>query len=309
MTLSERNAFFKAGIIICAVCALFILAASFITIPLYGIHTPLNNNLSADEGNSASPEEEAAQSIEEEDSVPPEDKPRQPPNILFFITNSIIKNNFYAVHASMSLLAIFSLAGMLLIYYYFERTSAPEILYVAFFTISCAFEVIRLAVPLRLALNFPSVYTRAAMQILLFARFFGIFSLFAASVCSAGLEVQKIRNVVFIIIIAAMIITFGIPVDVLSWDAGFNLAYGYSSMFALIELAVFITTVIGFLITAKNKESMEYVYVAVGIVITLIGRNILLNTGSWIGTVPGILLLSSGTYVLCSKLHKIHLWM
>ena len=309
MTLSERNIFFKAGIIFCAVCALLILAASFITIPLYqeAGYIPLTASdvlpvsdvsLSADDP----PEEEGY-------SPPLKAAQRRPQNFFHSITNKIAANNYYAVHTALSLLAIFSLAGIFLIHYYFERTSAPEILYIAFFTISFSFEAIRLVIPLQLALNFPSVYILAAAKILLFVRFFGIFSLFAASICSSGLEVQKIRNVIFALIISAMAVTMGVPIDVLNWNTSFNMVNGYSSMFAVIEIVVFITTMISFLITAKNRFSREYIYVAAGITIALIGRNFLLNTDNWAGLVPGIFLLSFGTWMMCSKLHKIHLWL
>ena len=237
-----------------------------------------------------------------------EENLRRPAN-LFQIISGLIDNNYYAVHSSMIMAVLFSLAGIILIFYFFERTTAPEILYIAFFTISLSFEVIRLILPLSFIINFPSVYIRVFSHVLLFARYFGIFSLFAASICAAGLDVQKTRNVIFVIIIAAMLITFGVPIDVLNWDTSFNMVNGYASLFRMIELTAYLITMISFLITAKTRDTKEYVYVAVGIILAFFGRNILLNADNWINPVFGILLLSFGTWFLCSKLHKIHLWL
>jgi len=270
MTLSERNTFFKAGIAFCLVFTLLILAASFFTIPVYP-------------------------------KMMDENIPR-PMNIL-------LPNNYFSVHASIALTVVFSLIGILFILSYFERTSAPEILYIAIFTISFAFEAIRLVLPLQLIFNFPSFYILVAFRILLFARFFCIFSLFAASICAAGLEVQKTRNVIFVIVIASLIITMGVPIDVLNWDTSLNMVNGYTSMFRMIELVAFITTLTSFLIAAKNRGSKEYIYVAIGIMLAIIGRKILLSTDNWTGPVLGFLMLSFGTWFLCSKLHKIHLWL
>jgi len=276
MTLSERNTFFKVGIVFCAFCALLILAASFLAIPLY----PKMG----------------------------EDVPR-PSKVFQFITGKIAEHDFIAVHVSLALSVIFSLVGIILIHSFFERTSAPEILYIAIFTISFAFEALRLILPLQILFNLPSLYVLMAFRVLLFARFFCLFALFAASICASGLEVQKVRNVILIIVIAALIITMGVPIDVLNWDTSLNVVNGYNSMFRMIELVTFLTIAIGFLIAAKNKGSKEYNFAAIGVMTALAGRNILLNTDNWLGSALGILLLSFGTWFLCSKLHKIHLWL
>jgi len=281
MTLSERNTFFKTGIIFCAVCVFLTAAASFLIIPL----------------------------IQETNYILSLGEELRPVSIFQSFISRFIGSNYFAVHISLSFLVVFSLVGMLLIHFYFERTSTPEILYIAIFTISLSFEIIRLILPLQQIFIFSSFYVSISSRVLLFARYFGIFSLFTASICAAGLEVQKTRNVLFIIIIAALIITVSVPINVLNWDTSLNIINGYVSIFRMTELAVLLTTMISFFIAAKFRDSKEYIYVAVGSMLALIGRNILLNTDNWIGPLPGIFLLSFGTWFLCSKLHKIHLWL
>ena len=276
MTLSERNNFFKTGIFLCAAVMLMILAASFFTIPIYP-------------------------KIGETTS--------RPDNIFQMITGLISENNYYAVHTAIALTAIYSFTGMLLIHAFFERTPTPEILYIALFTISLSFEALRLLVPLNIALNFPSLYIRIAVRVMLFARFFSLFSLFTAGLCASGMDVQKNRNAIFIIIIAAMAITMGVPIDAHTWDTGFNLISGFLTMFRMIEIMVFIITMASFLIASKIRDTKEYVYVAIGVMLALIGRNILLGTDNWIGAIAGIILLSFGTWFLCFKVHKIYLWL
>ena len=280
MTLSERNTFFKIEIFFCAIIILLILAAFFFTIPLGSGHGLFD-----------------------------EENTRRPVYIFQAISGFIMGNNYYAVHTALALAALYSFIGMLLIHSFFERTPTPEILYIAIFAISLSFEAIRLFLPLNIILNLPSVYLRIATRILLFARFFGIFSLFTAGLCAAGLDVQKTRTAVFIIIIAVLVITGSVPIDTHSWDTGFNLIIGYSTMFRMIELLVFITTIASFFVAAKVRDTKEYNYAAIGVILAMIGRNILLGTDNWIGVVLGILPLSLGTWFLCSKVHKIHLWL
>jgi len=276
MTLSERNLFFKVGIVFCVIIVLLTLAASFLTVPVY---STLEENSHRSTGFFQ----------------------------IFF--NRFLNNNYYAVHASLAAAVLFSFIGMILIHFFFERTSAPEILYIAIFTISFSFEAIRLALPLFLIFNFPSFYLLVAARTLLFARYFSIFSLFTASIFAAGFETQKTRNVILVIFIAVLFVTLGVPIDTQSWDTAFNMISGYTSMFKLIEIIAFLATVISFLVAAHVRSSPDYVYVGLGVVLAQAGKAILLKTDNWVGPVPGILLLSLGTWFLCSKLHKLHLWL
>ena len=234
---------------------------------------------------------------------------RRPVSFFQNITGFFLKSNYLAVHVSLASMALFSFVVIILVFSSFQRTSASEILYIVFFALSFSFESIRLILPLRWIYNFPSVYLVVASRVLLFARVFGIFSLFAAGILAAGLEAEKTRNIIFITGIAAIVITVSIPIDVFDWDTGLNVANGHNSMFRVVELAVFVTTTISFLIAAKIRESKEYIFVAIGTAAALIGRNILIATDNWLGLIPGILLLSFGIWFICSKLHRIYLWL
>jgi len=276
MTLSERNIFFKVGIFFCAAVILLILAASFVVVPTY----------SEIEVNA-----------------------RRPNHVFQVIIGWIIGNNYYAVHTVLILTALYSFAGMLLIHSFFERTPTPEILYIAFFTISLSLEVLRIFLPLNLLFILPSFYLRITARALLFARFFGLFSLFTAGLCASGLDVRNTRVSIMIIIVATLLITLGVPIDAHTWDTGFNLINGYTSIYRWTEILVLITTMISFFIASKVRGSKEYIFVAIGVMIALIGRNILIGTDNWLGTILGIIFLSFGTWFLCSKVHKIHLWL
>jgi hypothetical protein len=276
MTLSERNVFFRAAIAFCAVSALLTLGISWLVVPLY-------------------------KTIGEID--------RRPADFAQFFLGRLFEQDYFAVHASLAALVVFSLAGLFLILSFFEQTATPEILYISFFIFSFTFEIIRLIIPLHIIYTIPSFYILISTRILLFARYFGIFSMVAASLCAAGLEVQMNRNLITIIIAAALVIVTGVPIDIQSWNTSLNVIYGFSSIFRVIEAAAFLASVTSFFIASNVRGSVEYIYIGIGVMIAFIGRYFLLNFDNWAGPIPGIIMLSFGTWFACSKLHRIYLWM
>jgi hypothetical protein len=214
-----------------------------------------------------------------------------------------------AVHCCISAAVLYSFFSIILIYYFFEKTQSPEILFVVFFAASFSLEALRLVLPLGRIYEIPSLYQLTASRIILFSRYFGIFSLFTAGVVTGGFKTQKQRNIIMVITVTTLIITLGVPIDTQVWDSSLNMINGYTSMFRLIETGTFLITAISFFIAAWSRSSHEFIFIGAGSVLAFLGRNILLNTDTWIGLPIGILLLATGTWLICTKLHRVYLWL
>jgi len=214
-----------------------------------------------------------------------------------------------AVNIIVLLLALYSIASIALIYFYFEKTQSLEIFFVAFFAASLAPEVLRLVLPIGQVYEIPSLYLLMASRIILFGRYFGTFSLFAASVHAAGYQSQQQRNTILVLVATSLFIALSIPVDTQTWDSSLTMISGYASMFRLIELVAIAITAITFFIASWTRGSRELMVIGAGSLLALLGRDILLRTDVWLGLPPGILMLTGGTWLMCSRLHKIYLWL
>jgi hypothetical protein len=214
----------------------------------------------------------------------------------------------YAPLVSIGGMVSFSLFSVLFIYYYFEKTQSPEILFVVFFVLSFSLEGMRTMVPLSRAFNLPGCYLLAASRIFLFGRYFGIFSLFAASVYAAGLGVQKQQNILFIMVLAALVIALRIPIDVLSWDSSFSTISGYTYLFRMVETGVFLMTIVSFLISAYSRSSEEFLFVGLGAFLVFAGRALLLGADTW-PALSGLAFLIAGIWIICVRLHRVYLWL
>jgi hypothetical protein len=277
MTLAFRNRFFLVGIILASVALVIIITASFVIIPVY-------------------PQVMAGIT-------------RRSAGFLQFIIAKLFKPASYIPFFTMLCAVIYALFTMAVVYFFFEKTQCPEILFIALFIFSFIFEVIRVILPLKFIYNLPIVYLTMTMRVLLFGRYFGVFSLFAASVCAAGLHVQKQRNIVIFILAAAAVIALGVPIDSLSWDSSFTMIIGYSPMLRMIETGIALITVVSFLVSAYFRSSREFISIGVGALMVFWGRTWLLTADTWLTPFFGIALLAVGTWFICTQLHKVYLWM
>jgi hypothetical protein len=215
----------------------------------------------------------------------------------------------YAPFASLAGATAYALVSLILIYYFFEKTQAPEILFVTLFVLSFSAEGMRIVTLLQKTQVIPALYLLMSSRVLLFGRLFGLFSLFAASVYAAGLDQQKERNIIFIIAIITLLISLRVPIDVLTWDSSYNMINGYTSLFRMVEIGIFLLTVISFFISAWSKGAAEYAAIAAGSFLTFTGRNLFLSADTWAAVALGIPLLAMGTWFICTRLHKVYLWL
>ncbi|MDR0669533.1 MAG: hypothetical protein LBF95_05585 [Treponema sp.] len=238
-----------------------------------------------------------------------EESVRRSPGIVQNFIAHFLAPSPYVPFVSLAGGGIYSLVTLVLIYFSFEKTQAPEILFITLFVLSFSFETMRFLIPLQKIWAIPSVYLLLASRVLLFGRFFGIFALFTAGVYAAGLEVQKQINALLIIAFISLVVSLGIPIDILTWDSSFSMINGYLSLFRMTETVVFVITMMSFFISAWSRGTPEYVTIGFGSFLAYAGRSILLSGDTWISPLPGLLLLVAGAWLICTKLHKVYLWL
>jgi hypothetical protein len=277
MTISSRNGFFKVGIILSTVIVGLIALAAVIILPVYP--------------------ELSSEAV------------RRPGGIIQALINPFLEPAPYAPFAAMTGAVVYALVTMILIYYFFEKTQSPEILFFAFFALSLAFEGVRAMVPLKEVYNLPGVFLVMASRVLLFGRYFGIFSLFTASVYASGLEMQKQGYVVFILAAATLMIALGVPIDGLSWDSSFAMISGYMGMFRVMELGVIVITMMSFFVSAYSRDSREYRLIGIGSFLVFLGRAMIISADTWVTPLPALGILALGTWFICTRLHRVYLWL
>ena len=214
-----------------------------------------------------------------------------------------------AILASIPLSVVFASVSVALLYYSFEKTQAPEILFFAAFCFSLTVEAFRIAVPLSVARDWPPAIIVGAARSIAFGRFFGILSLFASGVFANGVEFQKHGRIFIFIAVAALTVATGIPVDGLAYDSSFLPLSGYRAMIELVELSLAVITVLSYIVAAYSRSAREFYAAAAGIAMIAIGRDLLLKGDSWLTLPVGVALLAGGTWLFTVRTHRYYLWL
>jgi hypothetical protein len=277
MTLSARNYFFKTGIVLAAISLGIVAFCGYLSYPAF-------------------PRAAGSSALRSQ-------------GIIQLFIERLTNSSAYVPFWTMICATAYSLISIVLIHKFFEKTQSPEILFIGLFVISLAFEFARIAIPFKMVFYFPAKYLVAASRVLLFGRYFGLFSLFAASVYAAGYDSQKQQNLFIMLVLAALVIALNVPVDRFVWDSTFMIWNGYRSMLSTVELGVLVVSVLTFFISAHTRGSQTFILIGIGAFLTLAGRNLLINSDTWITPLPGLAILIAGTWFICSRLRLEYLWL
>lgn len=228
---------------------------------------------------------------------------------LQFILTPFFKPSPYPSFASIIVMVVYALIMVFLIYFFFEKTHSPEILFFALFALSFSLEIFRLALPLTEARGWPPAYRVTASRIVLFGRQFGILSIFITGIYATGWEFQKHGNIILIITAAALLSATIVPLDGLSWDTSGTLIIGYTSMFMIAEIGIILITILSFFIAAYSRGAKEFTLSGVGLLLVCLGRDSLLRSDTWIALGIGTVSLFFGSWLVTTRLHRFYLWM
>lgn len=275
--MKERNAFFRTGAC-AAVLALTAVTAS--SAGIFRVNPP-------------------AYQVAVEDAVQ-----RAPSPI-----SHILRPSARGVFASIIISALYALAAIIYIYRFFEKTQSPEILYFSFFVSSFAFEACRVMIPFAHVNELAGIYVVIAGKTLFFGRYFGVLSLLVAGVYASGFNAQIQKYTIIILISVSVIFAAEAPIDGFSWDAALNVTNGYAKLFKTVEMSVAVITLTSFLISTLTRGSNAYFFISAGVLLALVGRGFLLNADTWIAPILGALFLGTGTWLVCTKLHSVYLWL
>jgi hypothetical protein len=229
-------------------------------------------------------------------------------SLLPILSNFLPVQTTYTPFVTVVAAIIYALITLIMIFYMFEKTQSVEVHFLIFFVFSLVFEVLRLGIPVRLAFNISGILLALAARLLVFFRYFGIFSLFVASLYSAGLKIEKEENVLFPLVVITLFLSMSLPINTFTFDTTLCLANGYPIVFRVMEYLVAGLSGLSFFYGAWKTSAKEYCFIGIGALLAFTGRGILIDADFYAMAAVGLVLLSTGTWLICYHLRKLYLW-
>lgn len=231
------------------------------------------------------------------------------PRVIDFSINSILfEYNYYVSILSLIFVLLFVPSSGFFLLRTFEKTQSPEVIYYAGFLAGCFLQTVRISIPLfNLWIGYSSflVFTaRAAIA----GQIICALCLWFASFFSDEDSVQEADRNLAIAAATAVLFALFIPVNPSTLNSAFLLSTGYTYIFNIIYVILFLVSFFAFIIRGKERNMVSSVRIAILFLVFFTGYRILAVSDSLFFLILGSILLYSGSFLFLNTLHKYYLW-
>jgi hypothetical protein len=190
----------------------------------------------------------------------------------------------------------------------FRRTASAEIFFFVFFLYSLSFEAIWTWNAVLTIRGSPVFIGVLLTKITHFGRLFGLMSLVISSLNALEISRQK-----FSILLAGSFLISLVLIDILPMDSSvllsnFHYRPGDERGLWIITLALEAVAIVNYLVAAYRRERRELALIALGILLILVGRELLLFWSGPLHISIGLALTSVGIWFFTKQINRIYLW-
>ena len=203
---------------------------------------------------------------------------------------------------------VFAFFASLILYFSFRKTASPEIFFFIAFVVSMSFDAFK-AVQILIDISSVAPYFGgAATKVIYFGKFFGTLTVFAAGLFSTGVEYQKTEIILGIAFLLALSLALALPVDVTLLGGNLVHPIGGTRELTIISILFQCFAVLNFALAAVIHHDRNYLFMAAGIALVLIGRELLFYRSDSIALIAAFVLLIGGATLFSERTHEVHLW-
>lgn len=232
-----------------------------------------------------------------------------------FITSMIILFNRASVEhettaelISVAAELLYAVAAIVILYFSFRKTKSPEIFFFILFVISMCFDSLKAAFVLFNAMGIAPYYGVLLTRAVYFGRFLGTLAVLTSGLFPLGAEYQRMEIYIGVSFLLSFALSAAIPVDMTEIDPVMLFQMGHMRELGIISVIFLFFGVFNFILYAIQNSSKDHVYLAAGLALAIIGREINFYTQQPLLSAVAVVLLVAGTVLFGERAHAIHLW-
>lgn len=197
------------------------------------------------------------------------------------------------------------LAGVLAV---FRKTSSAEIFFFSFWALSLALECGRVAVFRLAAGTATDASIEYASRVVLAGRYIGSLALFASGLFAVGLRSEQPGSFAVALVAIGGAFAVAVPLDTGVYLGTLVLRPGYPWIDVALAALAAVVTLANYLRAAAVTGERGYVQAGLGLLVAVIGRQVLESAWNPLLILPGAALVGFGSWILIRRLHAYYLW-
>jgi hypothetical protein len=214
----------------------------------------------------------------------------------------------YRSLAAAGVLGLISTVGVAVSARLFRRVSSAEIYFMTVFLMSLSLELFRIGQPLVDIAEVTPYVGVLLTRLVLFGRFVGALSIFAAGIYTAGADYPRIGSITLLIAALSFLIVYFLPVDSQQIQASFVHVTGGREGVDLLLGFLSVGTIVNYLIGWSRGHRERGGGIAVAAAALVIGTQLVFNVPAVFPLAVGLILVAAGTATFVFVNRSYYLW-
>jgi hypothetical protein len=198
---------------------------------------------------------------------------------------------------------------LVIITHFFRKISAPEVFFFLVFLFTLTLDLAKILQPLTTLLELPRSYATTGTRVVYFGNILGVFCLFTSSLYIAGVTYQKTGTALGIALLVAFSLVYAIPVDSLELNPSLVHTVGEEMSVHIVLSVIYVLTILNTIYGVVGTQDSEYAVLLIGIVLLVIGRQLLFFLGTPLICAGGLGATIAGAVVFAGKSRRMYLWL
>ena len=190
----------------------------------------------------------------------------------------------------------------------FANTQSLELIYFGGFLLACMAEGVRLFMPLFGLWQSYSMMLIITGRTVITGRILSFLSLLFAALFNETDQRQNVERNFMVMLIIALLAGILMPLDTTQTTSACTVLWGYRPLFFTMRVCLFVLTELTFIIAIVWKGNREHVKTAIAYPLLMAGYTLLCYADNYLFTGLGSILLTIGTGMYLTTLHKIYMW-
>lgn len=189
-----------------------------------------------------------------------------------------------------------------------NRTALPEIFFFIFFILTIALESLRPLLILIHIYKLPVDFSIFISRIIYFFRFLGLFSLLFTTFYILEIKYHKYGILLIITVLLATTFAYTLPIDSSVLLTNHLYKLGNEISFCLTSIIIQSVCLLNLIVAYIRKKQKRILYLGIAVLLSIIGRELLIFSPGIINNISGFLCLLCGLILFIKHAGKVYLW-